>query len=107
MNAKPGKPEQVEDIEAIAERAERGEDISAHFTKTFVAKQRVNIDFPLALLREIDAECGRIGVTRQAWIKMVCAEHLTRAQTQYVGELQVETSAVRNPQHSGGQHRDN
>ena len=81
MNAKPGKPEQVEDIEAIAERAERGEDISAHFTQTFVAKQQVNIDFPLALLREIDAECRRIGVTRQAWIKMVCAEHLTHAQT--------------------------
>ena len=81
MNAKPSKPEQVEDIEDIAERAERGEDISVHFTKTFVAKQRVNIDFPLELLREIDVECGRIGVTRQAWIKMVCAEHLTRAQT--------------------------
>ena len=81
MNAKRGKPEPVEAIEAIAERAERGEDISAHFTETFVAKQQVNIDFPLALLREIDAECRRIGVTRQAWIKMVCAEHLTRAQT--------------------------
>ena len=81
LSENTGKPTQVEDIEAIAERAERGEDISAHFTKTFVAKQRVNIDFPLALLREIDAECGRIGVTRQVWIKMVCAEHLTRAQT--------------------------
>jgi hypothetical protein len=69
LSENTGKPTQVEDIEAIAERAERGEDISAHFTKTFVAKQRVNIDFPLALLREIDAECGRIGVTRQAWIR--------------------------------------
>ena len=76
MNAKSGKPEQVEDIEAIAERAERGEDISAHFTQSYRAKQRVNIDFPLALLREIDAECGRIGITRQAWIKMVCAERV-------------------------------
>jgi len=76
MNAKSGKPEQVEDIEAIAERAERGEDISAHFTQNYRAKQRVNIDFPLALLREIDAECQRIGVTRQAWIKMVCAERV-------------------------------
>jgi hypothetical protein len=76
MNAEPGKPTQVVDIEEIAERAERGEDISAHFPKTFVAKQRVNIDFPLALLREIDAECARIGITRQAWIKMACAESL-------------------------------
>jgi hypothetical protein len=76
MNVKPDKPAPVVDIEEIAERAERGEDISAHFPKAFVAKQRVNIDFPLALLRAIDAECARIGVTRQAWVKMVCAEHL-------------------------------
>jgi hypothetical protein len=75
MNAKSSQHEQI-DIEDIAERAERGEDISAHFTKTYTAKQRVNIDFPLALLRAIDAECQRIGITRQAWIKMVCAEHL-------------------------------
>lgn len=65
-----------EDIEAIAERAERGEDVSAHFTNQHIAKQRVNIDFPLGLLRQIDAECQRIGVTRQAWIKMVCDERL-------------------------------
>ncbi len=75
MNAKSSQHEQI-DIEDVAERAERGEDISSHFTTTYTAKQRVNIDFPLALLREIDAECQRIGVTRQAWIKMVCAEHL-------------------------------
>jgi hypothetical protein len=76
MSAKSAKPATGEDIEAIAERAERGEDVSAHFTQRYTAKQRVNVDFPLALLREIDAECARIGVTRQAWIKMVCAEHL-------------------------------
>ena len=79
MNAKSSKHARVEDIEALAERAERGEDISAHFTQNYSAKQRVNIDFPLALLREIDAECQRIGVTRQAWIKMVCADHLHTA----------------------------
>lgn len=28
------------DIEDLAERAERGEDISAHFTTTYTAKQR-------------------------------------------------------------------
>ena len=75
MNAKHDEPERI-DIEDLAERAERGEDISAHFSQTYSAKQRVNIDFPLALLREIDAACQRIGVTRQAWVKMVCAEYL-------------------------------
>lgn len=75
MKTKSDQHKQV-DIEDIAERAERGEDISAHFTRKYTVKQRVNIDFPLALLREIDAECQRVGVTRQAWIKMVCAEYL-------------------------------
>lgn len=89
MNAKSTKHEQAEDIEAIAERAERGEDISMHFTQAYKAKQRVNIDFPLALLREIDAECDRIGITRQAWIKMVCAEHLRHGGA--CGVLRVET----------------
>lgn len=66
-----------ESIEDIAERAERGEDISAHFTNRHIAKQRVNVDFPLELLQRIDAECKRIGITRQAWIKMVCDERVS------------------------------
>ncbi|HKA39796.1 MAG TPA: hypothetical protein VKD25_08505 [Burkholderiales bacterium] len=36
--------------------------------------QRVNVDFPTTMLRRIDADATRIGVTRQAWIKM----HLAR-----------------------------
>ena len=79
MSEKSTKRKVSEDIETIAERAERGEDISAHFTNRYVAKQRVNIDFPLDLLREIDTECQRVGVTRQAWIKMVCDERLRQA----------------------------
>ncbi|MCB0359676.1 MAG: hypothetical protein KDD44_08570 [Bdellovibrionales bacterium] len=64
------------DIEEIADRAERGEDVSAHFTGDHTAKQRVNVDLPLALLRQIDAECRRVGVTRQAWIKLALDERL-------------------------------
>jgi predicted neuraminidase len=64
------------DIEEIARRAQAGEDVSEHFTNKFVAKQRVNVDFPLDLLREIDTECKLVGVTRQAWIKMACDERL-------------------------------
>jgi predicted DNA binding CopG/RHH family protein len=76
MNKPSDKSEALDEIEAVAERAERGEDVSAHFTNRHVAKQRVNIDFPLNLLRQIDAECARIGVPRQAWIKMACDERL-------------------------------
>jgi hypothetical protein len=79
MSEKPTNCPNAEDIEVIAQRAERGEDVSAHFTNRHEAKQRVNIDFPLTLLRQIDAECQRMGVTRQAWIKMVCDERLRQA----------------------------
>jgi hypothetical protein len=76
MNKPSDKSEALDEIEAIAERAERGEDVSASFTNRPGAKQRVHSDFPLALLRQIDAACARIGVTRQAWITMACDERL-------------------------------
>ncbi|MEW6366525.1 MAG: hypothetical protein AB1714_18005 [Acidobacteriota bacterium] len=73
MNKKLAKRDR---IEAIADAAQRGEDVSAHFSGKFQAKQRVNVDFPLPFLRLIDQECRSIGITRQAWIKMVCDERL-------------------------------
>jgi hypothetical protein len=39
--------------------------------------QRVNVDFPVDLLEAIDAEARRIGVTRQAFIKLRLADTLT------------------------------
>ena len=69
------------EIEEIAEHAERGEDVSAYFTGQHRAKQRVNIDFPLKLLQQIDAECERLGVTRQAWIKMACDERIRQIES--------------------------
>jgi len=38
--------------------------------------QRVNVDFPVDLLREIDQEARRLGVTRQAFIKIRIADSL-------------------------------
>ena len=38
--------------------------------------QRVNVDFPVDLLREIDQEARRLGVTRQAFIKIRLADSL-------------------------------
>ena len=78
MNTKRGK---AEDIERIAKKAHRGEDVSEHFTGEHVAKQRVDIDLPLRLLRMIDEECKLVGITRQAWIKMACDERLRQVQT--------------------------
>lgn len=41
--------------------------------------QRVNVDFPVDLLRAIDREARRIGVTRQAFIKLRLADTLPGA----------------------------
>jgi hypothetical protein len=38
--------------------------------------QRVNVDFPIGLLKAIDQEARRIGVTRQAFIKLRLADAL-------------------------------
>ena len=40
--------------------------------------QRVNVDFPVDLLRAIDIEAQRIGVTRQAFIKLRLFDTLPR-----------------------------
>lgn len=43
------------------------------------AVQRVNVDFPVDLLREIDQEARRLGVTRQAFIKVRLADALVKS----------------------------
>jgi hypothetical protein len=40
------------------------------------AVQRVNVDFPVDLLNAIDREARRVGVTRQAFIKLRLADTL-------------------------------
>ena len=44
------------------------------------AVQRVNVDFQVDLLREIDQEARRLGVTRQAFIKVRLADSLVKHQ---------------------------
>lgn len=41
--------------------------------------QRVNVDFTMDMLQAIDAEATRLGVTRQAFIKIRMADALQRA----------------------------
>jgi hypothetical protein len=67
--------------EQFDEIADSGADLSAYMDderaiRAGRAVQRVNVDFPIAMLRAIDADANRIGVTRQAWIKMRLAESL-------------------------------
>ena len=59
-----------------------GEDLTRHLDVTKARRpgrdvQRVNVDFPVDLLDAIDREARRIGVTRQAFIKLRLADTLT------------------------------
>lgn len=61
-----------------------GVNLSAHLDLTQARRpgrsvQRVNVDFPVDLLREIDRQARRLGVTRQAFIKIRIADSLHRA----------------------------
>ena len=60
-----------------------GADLSSHMdlakaVRPGRAVQRVNVDFPVDLLREIDQEARRLGVTRQAFIKVRLADALVK-----------------------------
>ena len=58
--------------EDLAEMADRGEDISKYFSNTGKMKypiQRVNVDFTLGMLAELDTIASELNISRQAVIK--------------------------------------
>lgn len=61
-----------------------GVDLSAHMDLAGARRpgrdvQRVNVDFPVELLQEIDRQARRLGVSRQAFIKIRIADSLHRS----------------------------
>ena len=65
----------------LDELHDAGEDLSEHLdvakaTRPGREVQRVNVDFPVDLLSAIDREAKRIGVSRQAFIKLRLADTL-------------------------------
>jgi hypothetical protein len=63
----------------LDEMHDAGEDLSAQHdlanaTRPGREVQRVNVDFPVDLLDAIDREAKRIGVSRQAFIKLRLAD---------------------------------
>jgi hypothetical protein len=66
------------------EKFEVGEDLTEEldFSKARRVNQiprRVNIDFPAWVVEELDKEAGRLGITRQALVKVWIAEKLRKA----------------------------
>ena len=65
----------------IAEKAMRGEDISQHFTNKGEMKpaiQRVNVDFSVDMLKELDLLAKELNISRQAVIKTYLRQSLDR-----------------------------
>lgn len=68
----------------LLERFDAGEDVDEYFDMSapeFPNREtkRVNVDFPSWMVRALDTEAARVGVNRQAVIKMWIAERLDSA----------------------------
>lgn len=71
------------DAEEIARRADKGEDISRFFTGTGrmvkpaqPPAQRVNVDFAVPMLSELDSAARDLNISRQALIKTLVRQAL-------------------------------
>jgi len=67
--------------EELDRRFDEGEDITEYLDLSsgrHINKEakRVNVDFPAWMVEALDRESSRIGITRQAFIKVVVAERL-------------------------------
>lgn len=67
--------------EQFDEMFDNGENISADVDWSKARRpnqepRRVNVEFPAWMVRDLDREAGRLGVTRQSLIKMWIAEKL-------------------------------
>ena len=63
----------------IADLAERGEDISQYFTNKGKMKypvKRVNVDFNITMLKELDDVANELNISRQALIKTYLRQSL-------------------------------
>ncbi len=70
--------------EEFDKRFDEGEDVSEHLDlsksrRPAQEQKRVNVDFPLWMIQLLDKEAKRLGVPRQAIIKLWVAERLKKA----------------------------
>lgn len=74
----------VEELDKLFDDGE--EDVTQYFDLSNVKrpnreKERVNVDFPVWMIKCLDNEASRLGVTRQSVIKFWLAEKLEQAST--------------------------
>ena len=81
---KTSKKNKAPTIDEISEMAADGEDVSKYFTNEFKVRhppgkekiQRVNVDFNIEMLIELDALAKELNVSRQAVIKIYLRQAL-------------------------------
>ena len=61
-----------------------GENVTKHLNLVKTRRggqeiRRVNVDFPVWMLNSLDKEAGRLGVSRQAVVKVLVAQHFHAA----------------------------
>ena len=66
--------------ETFDEKFETGENITQYLDLTGIRRpgqeqKRVNVDFPIWMIRSLDKEASRLGVPRQSLIKVLVARH--------------------------------
>ena len=63
------------------EKFDNGDDIIKHLdlssAEVHRPSQRINLDIPLGILKQIDSEASRVGVARTALIKVWLSERLS------------------------------
>lgn len=69
------------------EKFDNGESVLEHLDLTQIRQpelevRRINVDFPMWMVQALDREAKRLGVSRQAIIKMWLAERLERPELQ-------------------------
>ena len=69
----------------LDEKFDQGESVLEYFDLSSARRpnkeiQRVNVDFPIWMVHQLDQEATRVGVTRQSVIKMWLAERLEQAE---------------------------
>ncbi len=68
----------------LEKKFDAGEDITRYLDLTKARRpsqeqRRVNVDFPVWMIRSLDKEAERLGVPRQSLIKVLIAQHLDKA----------------------------
>ncbi len=67
----------------LEKKFDGGEDITRYLDLTKARRpaqeqKRVNVDFPVWMIRSLDKEAERLGVPRQSLIKVLIAQHLEK-----------------------------